>query len=68
VLFGCKHQHRETERSGDEHLDEHALGAIDVRAKHRAKLKERTKKKKSTQLNVKPIKEKEVVNFEIVSE
>ena len=31
VLFGCEHQHRETERRGNEHFDKHALGEIDIR-------------------------------------
>ena len=37
VLFGCKHQHRETERRGNEHFDEHALGEIDIRRRNRAR-------------------------------
>jgi hypothetical protein len=36
VFFGCEHQHRETERRGSEHFDEHALGEIDVRRGNRA--------------------------------
>jgi len=36
MLFGCQHQDRNAERSGDEHLDEDALSTIDIRGKHRA--------------------------------
>jgi hypothetical protein len=37
MLFNCQHQDGETEGGGDEHLDEHALGFVDVRAEHCAK-------------------------------
>jgi hypothetical protein len=36
VLFGCEHQHSETERRSDEHLDEYRLGVIDIRGGDRA--------------------------------
>ena len=30
MLFGRQHEHRKTERSGDKHLDEHALSEVDI--------------------------------------
>lgn len=32
VLFGSKHQHRETECRSDEHLNEHRLSAVDIQS------------------------------------
>jgi hypothetical protein len=37
VLFGCEHQHRETERRGNEHFDKHALREIDIRCGNRTR-------------------------------
>lgn len=37
MLFGCQHQDSQTERGGDEHLDEHALCEVDARREKRAR-------------------------------
>jgi hypothetical protein len=37
MLFGRQHEHRKTERRGDEHLDEHALSEVDIRGGNWAK-------------------------------
>ena len=39
MLFGCQHLDSEAERGSDEHLNENALSTIDIRRKHRAKLR-----------------------------
>ena len=36
VLLRCQHEHGETERSGDERFDEHALGEVDPFGQRRA--------------------------------
>jgi len=38
MLFGCQHQDGKTERRSDEHLDEHALCAVDVRGEYWTKV------------------------------